>query len=579
MMTRVQLALFVALVVLLTACGRSQPSTPEHATVLPSPSPSATATTALPTLSATPVPRVGDSSIGDPKAPELGNTGYDVQQYNLALTIDPLAETLSGTVTVEALTTLADLGRFSLDFSGDYQIARLTVDGQPATYQWSEDKLFVDLPQSLPAETPFSLAVHYSGHPQPIRSRYLTFIEVGLTFDAGAAYVIAEPDGARAWFPANDHPRDKARFRFEITVPQPYVVAANGQPEPPTDHGDGTITYVWNSDKLMAPYLATVAVDEFTVIEQTAPNGVPIRHFAPPEIADEAADFLGVTGEMMVFLEHYFGPYPFDSYGHALTPVEGVALETQTMTILPANIVLGEGEGVILHELAHQWFGDSVSPASWADIWLNEGFATYAEWLWLEARLPQALSARLDSVEVAAPYSDLGAPLADPAPSDLFGFNSYQKGAWVLHMLRQHLGDDVFFQLLQTYHEWFQGGVASSADFQQVAEEVSGQDLDEFFDQWVYGRGIPELALYWRQADEAVELRVCQSQAQTFTLALTLVLQGQSQNETVTITLDEVDESARLPVRFPVTNIFADPDQSILAQVAVEERNELPDCP
>jgi aminopeptidase N len=509
----------------------------------------------------------------------MGNTGYDVQQYTLALSIDPLAETLSGTVTIEAVTTLADLGRLSLDFSGDYQITGLTVDGQAATYQWRDDKLAVDLPQPLPAGVAFSLAVHYGGRPQPIRSRYIPFVQVGMTFEDGTVYVVAEPDGARAWFPANDHPRDKARFRFEISVPQPYVVAANGQPQPPLELSDGRLTYVWDSDAQMAPYLATLAIDAYTVVEQSAPNGVPIRHFVPPEIAQEAADLLSVTGEMMVFLERYFGPYPFDSYGHALTPVEGVALETQTMTILPASIVYGEAEGILLHELAHQWFGDSVSPASWADIWLNEGFATYAEWLWLEARSPQALNARLESVEVAAPYSDLGAPLANPEPTDLFGFNSYQKGAWVLHMLRQQVGDEVFFRLLQTYHERFQGGVASSADLKQVAEEISRQDLDAFFEQWVYGRGMPELALYWRQIDDAVEVRVCQVQAQTFAVPLDLTLQGERQGETLTLTLDDASEPARFAVPFAITTLIPDPDQHLLAQVSVEERVELPDCP
>ncbi len=502
-----------------------------------------------------------------------------MQQYTLALALDPVAETLSGTVTIDAIATLENLGRFSLDFSGDYAISQLEVDGQPADYQWSADKLVVDLPQALRQGTLFALSVGYHGHPQAMRSRYVPFAPLGLSFEDGAAFVVSEPDGARTWFPANDHPRDKARFRFEITVPAPYVVAANGQPQPTIDHGDGSLTYVWDSAMLMAPYLATIAVDEYVVIEQSAPNGIPIRHFAPPEMADEAAAFLSVTGDMLVFLEGYFGPYPFESYGHALTPVQGLALETQTMVIMPAGPFPASFERVLLHELAHQWFGDSVSPASWSDVWLNEGFATYAEWLWQGTQAPQALDQELDYTENLAPAASSGAPLADPAPGDLFGFDSYTKGAWVLHMLRQQIGDEAFFRLLPAYHARFRDGVASSADFQQIAEEISGQDLDEFFEQWVYGRGIPELDVYWRQVEGGVEVQVCQRQAQTFTLALDLALENDEQDQVVVVELDARADLARFSVPFAVSDVVPDPGQRVLAQVRVEMRAELPECP
>jgi aminopeptidase N len=502
-----------------------------------------------------------------------------VQQYTLALALDPLAETLSGTVTIEAIATLDDLGRLSLDFSGDYAISALTVDGQPAAYQWAADKLVVTLPQALRQGAAFALAVSYHGQPQPIRSRYVPFALLGLTFKDGAAYVISEPDGARTWFPANDHPRDKARFRFEITVPAPYVVAANGQPQPPHDHGDGRLTYVWDSDMLMAPYLATVAVDQYTVIEQSAPNGLPIRHFAPPEIADEVGDLFAITGDMIVFLEEYFGPYPFESYGHVFVPVRGLALETQTMVVFHAGPFSAYTERLILHELAHQWFGDSVSPASWADVWLNEGFATYAEWLWLEARSPQALDGELERSENDAPFADPGDPLADPAPERLFGFNSYTKGAWVLHMLRHQIGDEAFFQLLPTYHRRFQDSVASSADLQKVAEEVSGQDLEGFFEQWVYGRGVPRLTLYWRQVDEDVEVRVCQAQAEPFSLPLILALENDAQGRAVVVEVQGKETFARFAMPFAVSDLIPDPEQHVLAQVKVEARHRLPGCP
>jgi aminopeptidase N len=279
---------------------------------------------------------------------------------------------------------------------------------------------------------------------------------------------------------------------------------------------------------------------------------------------------------MLVFLEEYFGPYPFESYGYALTPVQGLALETQTMVIIPTDFLPA---GVLLHEMAHQWFGDSVSVASWGDIWLNEGFAVYASWLWEGERSYLEFERTLEYIESVAAGSDSGDPLADPAPADLFGFDSYYKGAWVLHMLRQQIGDEAFFRLLPAYHARFRDGVASSADFQGVAEEISGQGLDEFFEQWVYGRGVPQLDLYWRQEGESVEVLVCQRQEQVFDLTLDLTLVRMPQEQQAVVELEQRATLVSLSVPFGVNHVVVDPGQRVLAQVEVEMRSELPDCP
>lgn len=543
-------------------------SPPPSSTPPPTPTTTATAT-AVP--GPAPTPQTGSDSIGDPKAPELGNTGYDVLRYTLSLAIDPAAETISGTATIKAVATLPNLGRLSLDFSG-LQISRLTVDGVEANHQRQGIKLFVDLPQPPAEGEPFTVIVAYSGHPQPVSSRFIEFLEVGMHFVNDAAFVASEPDGARSWFPCNDHPRDKALFRYEITVPQGYVVAANGRPEPPVE-GETTTTFVWQHDSLMATYLATVAVGRYQVIEERAPNGIPLRHYVSADLLPAAQELLTRTGDMIVFLEQYFGPYPFASYGHIVVPMGGVSLETQTMTLIDAGVVSRGAEYVVVHELAHQWFGDSVSPASWADIWLNEGFAVYASWLWDEAQSPGSLIGQLDDTEEIAWQADPGEPLADPSAGNLFGFNSYLKGAWVLHMLRGEIGDEAFFDTLRTYHRRFMGGVASTADLQAVAEEVSGQDLDWFFDEWVYGRRIPNLALNWRQeADGALNVQVCQRQPDVFFFDLPLTAVGDgAQRAGQTLKVDEIEEHITLPVGFTVTGIQADPDQAVLAEVTVNQ--------
>ena len=560
-----------------------EPQTPTTTTASASPSPVLTrlgpeTRTAMPPASPTPAPQVGGDSIGDPKAPRLGNTGYDVLQYTLALAIDPERETISGMATVKAVATLPNLSRLSLDYSGP-EIRRLTVDAQETVYQRQGIKLYVDLPRLVAEGETFTVVAAYGGHPQQVQSEFLDFISLGMHFVDGMAFVASEPDGARSWFPCNDHPRDKAVFRFEITVPKGYVVAANGQPRPPIE-GQTTTTFVWEDASPMATYLATVAVGHYQVIHQSAPNGIPLRHYVSSDLLSDARELLTRTGDMIVFLERYFGPYPFKSYGHVVVPMQGVSLETQTMTLIDAGAVAQGIERIVIHELAHQWFGDSVSPASWADIWLNEGFATYASWLWEGARSPAKLADNLDTAEARAWEADSGEPLADPSAGNLFGFNSYIKGAWVLHMLRSEMGDEAFFRTLQTYHERFKYGVATTGDFQAVAEAVSGQDLDQFFNQWVYGQHIPNLTVNWQSRDDgALQVQVCQRQAPPFVFDLPLAVLGRgTQRASQALKVDEVEEQATLSLGFAVSEVQIDPAQILLAQVAVSQVEAFSPC-
>ena len=557
----------------------ARPTTRATRRINPTITPTATATgisTATspppsPTPMPTPTPQAGSDSIGDHKAPELGNTGYDVQRYTLALTIDPAAETISGTATIEAISTLPNLNRLSLDYSGP-QITHLRVDGIEVDHRREGAKLYVNLARALAKGESFSITAAYSGHPQPVQSEYLDFIPLGMHFVNGAAFVASEPDGANSWFPCNDHPRDKALFRYEITVPQGYVVAANGQPEPPVE-GENATTFIWQHRSPMATYLSTVAVGRYQVIEETAPNGIPLRHYVPAGSMPAARELLTRTGEMIVFLEQYFGPYPFASYGHIVVPMDGVSLETQSMTLIDAGVVARGLEYVVVHELAHQWFGDSVSPASWADIWLNEGFAVYASWLWDEAQSPERMIGQLEATERQAWQADSGEPLADPSAGNLFGFNSYIKGAWVLRMLRGEIGDEAFFDTLRAYHERFKGGVASSADFQAVAEEVSGQKLDWFFEQWVYGQLMPNLTVNWEQQSNGdLQVQVCQRQDNLFIFDLPLAVVGDdAQHGGETIKVDEIEEQFIMPAGFAVIQMQVDPNQALLAEVEVNQ--------
>jgi aminopeptidase N len=444
-----------------------------------------------PTLpAASPLPSASDG-LGDPYYPQLGNGGYDALHYTLDLLVDMQSGAISGTATLAARAT-TDLGAFNLDFQG-FDIRSIVVGDQPAAYRRTAHELTVAPAVPIRNGEAFTATLRYDGVPQTTISDAIP-IPLGWNRYKNGVYVVSEPAGAAAWYPANDHPRDKATYTFRITVPKPYVVAANGQLRDTIDNGD-TRTYVWEAADPLASYLATVNIGRF--VEQTGqgPNGLPIRNYFPPDVAANARAVFAPTATMIDYFDDLFGPYPFEAYGVVVPDQElGYALETQTLSLFGRDLAGASPEqaaSTVAHELAHQWFGDSVSVANWQDIWLNEGFAAYAEWLWQEhVNGPQARDAgirRTYTVVEGAP------PPGRPPRDDLFNGGVYGRGALTLHALRLRVGDDTFFRTLRTYAERYRYGNASTADFIAVAEEVSQQDLGAFFDGWLYEQQMPEI--------------------------------------------------------------------------------------
>jgi aminopeptidase N len=475
---------------------------PMPASPTPSPEPPAQAVEAQ--------PQPGADGLGDPYDLSLGNGGYDAQHYTLDLVVDVERNTISGTVTMQAVAT-QDLSAFNLDFIG-FEISQVRIDDAPAEYERAPGRareLTIRPGETLHNGQEFAVAISYSGSPRPFRSQAVPFPMGWTRYDDGI-FVASEPDAAASWFPVNDHPLDKATYTFQITVDEPYVVAANGLLQEVINLG-ATDTYVWEASDPLASYLVTVNVAEYVIQTETGPDGLPIRNFFPPEQAEEAAYDFGRTVEMIEFFNELFGPFPFEAYGVAVIADVPFALETQTLSIFSALTVSGQrdAERIVAHELAHQWFGDSVSPARWGDIWLNEGFATYGEMLWFEhdqgsEALEERIRAQYDLVSgnlwldqspgeirkrLAEQYPPPGAPPAD----DLFNRSVYERGALTLHALRLRVGDVAFFDILRTYHDRFRYGAATTADFIAVAEEVSSQDLDDFFHGWLYEQRVPDI--------------------------------------------------------------------------------------
>ncbi len=441
----------------------------------------------------------GLDGIGDPYFPNLGNGGYDVQHYAIDLSWDDTTNQIAGTVILEANPT-EDLTAFNLDFRG-FEIDSITLDGAEVDCERDGGELTITPAESLTKDSTFEIAVTYSGVPgEGVFGAYDVFAG-GWTRHTKGVYVASEPNGAAMWFPANDHPLDKATFTFEITVPSNYVVAANGLLQTITENDDETLTYLWQTNDPMATYLATVNIGDFVVQTGEGPNGLPIRNYFPSRIAESATQAFAPTADMIAFYNEIFGPYPFEAYGVVVADTDlPFALETQTISLFGNRIAVGRSsaETVIAHELAHQWFGNSVSLSRWKDIWLNEGFATYASLLWLEhTRGTEAFQNEVEGYYLFIANSNLAtqrfAAPANPQQRDLFNAGVYVRGAMALHALRLEVGDAAFFDILRAYYDRFKYSNATTEDFIEIAQEISGKDLATFFEGWLYAEEMPEL--------------------------------------------------------------------------------------
>ncbi len=433
--------------------------------------------------------QVGLAGIGDPYFPTYGNSGYDVERYQLRVKFDPATGRLDGTTTVRAKAT-QPLDQFHLDLYG-LTVSDVTVDGRTAKAARDHDELVITPAAPIASGAAFTTEVVYGGRPADTPDGDAE--NNGFFTSRRGAVAVGEPQSAAAWFPVNDHPRDKALYEIELTVPPGYSGISNGLLRGRTENA-GWSTWRWEVTSPMASYLALMAVGKFRVVQGEHKGKPMITAIAEKVPVGEADRNLARTPEVADFLETIAGPYPFDAYGGIVVAERRVEdeMESQTRPVYTAETWAdGPDTGILAHELAHQWFGDSVSLDTWRDIWLNEGFATYAEWLWLEHDGGPSVQQQYDK-RYADRDSDLWKiPPGDPGREEIFSDSVYERGGMTLHALRRLVGDETFFGMLHTWTEQHKDGNASTADFVALAERASGRQLDGFFDQWLYTTGRP----------------------------------------------------------------------------------------
>jgi aminopeptidase N len=427
---------------------------------------------------------VGEPGVGDPYYPDLGNGGYDVLHYLLDLDWDPGSGQLVGTTTVDAVATQS-LASFNLDLVG-LEVDQVVVDGAEATYEREGERELVITPsESLEGSAQFQVVVDFAGVPEAMDG--LIDDLGGWEANDGEVFVAAEPDGAATFYPVNDHPSDKACYSFRLTVPEDLTAVANGV-QVGTAEGEGTRTWEYEALQPMASYLVQVAIANFVVDEEESDAGVAIRHVIDEDVYSSGSRAMEPTADIVDFYADLFGPYPFDAYGGLVVddPIM-FALETQTLSLFSADT----DESTVAHEAVHQWMGNWVSPATWEDIWLNEGFATYFTWMWDE----HAGRGTVDAfAQQAASAPGLDRPPAEPGGADhILHQTVYLRGGLTLHVLRDEVGDDAFFEIVETWVSRFGGRSATTEDLEDLAEEISGRDLAELFDVWLRSDELPDL--------------------------------------------------------------------------------------
>ncbi len=519
-------------------------------------------------LAVLPLPQAG---LPDPVLPGRGDPALDVRHYGLDLTLWPPGRQVVGLARIR-LRHLQGGARLSLDLHRALEVDAVAVDGRPARFRRPGDRLEVLLDPPAARGTELELTVRWHGELPRTASQG---DPVGLLGDATGLVAYLEPDGAHNVYPCNDHPSDKATFAVRLRVPPGMLGVSLGRlvALPHLDPSSGLAVFAWRTDRPTATYLTALAAGRYTPIQRRVERpghpDLPILDLAPPRDAERARRSLAPVVEMIPFLEERLGPFPFERYGHVLFGAWIGGLENQTLTVLGRMEGLSGDEDLLVHELAHQWFGDWVSPLQWRDLWLNEGWATWCELLWAEHRRGPAAARRHQRawrrsvLRLARRGSSW--TLAEPDPRHLFGSLVYERGGLVLQLLADWLGRDRFLAAARSWLAIHGGGSASTRDFQAAFEQATGEDLEPFFRAWVRTPGVPRIRVRMhvvpRKQGWQVVLQGHQVQeGPPFPLVLPVLVTGRDKEESRLLELRFAGATAQATATLPFAPVTHTPD-------------------
>jgi aminopeptidase N len=445
----------------------------------------------------------GGSTGGDPYYPDMGNTGYDAFSYAVTLEIAIKGDGSRPVKGESVMTATAtqNLSRFSMDLRG-LKVSKVTIDGKSVKFSRNATKLFITPKGGIRKGQTFLTQVWYSGRPTKVNSP-TGLVEGWLETDDGVVGV-GDPNNAATWMPVNDDLGDRSFFSATLRVPDGYFALSNGKTVRPPKMVKGLKEFAWKAAETMTSQNFLVAVGKFDTIGSQALPGVWTYSAIDPTIdADLKASYRTMIGELpkiLSFFEQRFGKYPFNSAGAIFDRLDSsFSVDVQTRAFFPDKSVAGENlEDFFVHQMAHAWFGQSISPKSYRDIYLNEAFATYATWLWFDQqKTTEPFSDRIFSQVYANATDDFwNVNISDPGPPKLFDSAIYYRGAMSLHVLRKTLGDTEFFNLLKAWHTKKRYGIATVQEFTDFAVSRSSKDVSLIFRDWVYSTGKPTRTSY-----------------------------------------------------------------------------------
>lgn len=516
-----------------------------------------------------------------------GDSKIDALYYKLDLRITTNPNYLSGTAFVK-VKTLEQLNNFYLDLSSGMIVNYVVRDGVYLTYDLfpGSNHLNIYLDKTFIAGEELTVEINYEGVPgsNPDSFDGFGFTDQFRSSGVPVIWSLSQPYGAREWWPSKDTPADKVDSSdVWLTVDPNFVAVSNGKLIDVTTNKNGTKTYMWKNSHPIANYLISIAITDYSIYEKyfeyEPGKFLPIVHYVYPEYINQVKTSLDKTNDMMMIFSEMFGEYPYinEKYAHAQFGWGG-GMEHQTATSMGWGAL--NSESTIAHELAHQWFGDKITCKTWNHIWLNEGFATYCDKLYHEAKYgTQIFKEQMNNVFANAMDAEGSVYVRDITNvNSIFNYQrSYAKGAAVLHMLRGVVGDDNFFDLMKEYanDSRYAYGVAVTEDFKNVAEQISGHELDYFFSEWIYGENYPLYRLGWNSTPIGngkylFKLRIKQevnTNPQFFTMPIKVKLWTLFGDTTVTYFNNAQEQVFETEMDNAVTSFEFDPDNLILKQV------------
>ena len=501
----------------------------------------------------------------------------DIFKYNLSFDLYPEEKMIVASAIITGQVLDQNIKSIDLNFYDNFKITNLLLDGVASEYE--NDETTLSIPYNFLGEKEFKIEIDYEGTPKKAGLDGFVF---GKRNGESLVYNLSEPNFSSTWFPCNDLPTDKSFLEMSITNDSSAVSVSNGVLKDVKTNGDRR-TYTWFTEYPISTYLIAIYSSEYVsfkdkYISLDGKDTMDVVYYVLPDKLENAKkDFAGHP-EMLRVLSNLFGEYPFikEKYGVAEFLWYPGAMEHQTITGVSSNMINGKNffEDTFVHELAHQWWGDAISPKSWKDIWLNEGFATYSEALYYEALSGEKA---LRSTMMSKYSSNFSGALAKPG-SFLFTRTMYDKGAWVLHMLRWEVGDSSFFKILRTYFDTFKYSNASTNDFKNICEQVSGKNLDKFFEQWVQNEGQIEIeyqtGFVKSDNNEFVKINLEQIQEDyevyNFPLEVKIVF-ADSSAQSFRFEITSQDTVLEMLVTTEPDTIELDPNNWLLAQINIKE--------